>query len=143
LPSIFGEVTSDSILTEVVDTHEDILGLCENNSNDGTEVLSDINAHDFSDRLTEDEDVCQLSPDIIDCDDFEDPEGFYLDNELQEHTDDVPDFDELDYTEYNMIPIIIEQADEVVATHDKLVKLGKIPKDGTFYKYVNDETRDN
>jgi hypothetical protein len=46
------------------------------------------------------------------------------------------DFDELDYSNYNMLPISVEQADDVASTLDKLVKRGKIKKDGIFYKYL-------
>ena len=45
---------------------------------------------------------------------------------------------ELDYSNYTMLPICIEQADEVAFTLDKLIKQGKIPKDGIFYKYLKD-----
>ena len=62
---------------------------------------------------------------------------------LQEVTEEVIDEEtEVDYTNYrhyNMLPIRVEQADEVAFTPDKLVKQGKIPKHGIctskeFYK---------
>ena len=43
---------------------------------------------------------------------------------------------EVNYTDYNMLPISIEKADEVTFTLDKLVKQGKIPKHGIFSKYL-------
>jgi len=52
---------------------------------------------------------------------------------LIEYTDGPID---LDYSNYTMLPICIEQADEVAL--DKLIKQGKIPKDGIFYKYLKD-----
>lgn len=38
----------------------------------------------------------------------------------------------------NMIPISFEHADQVAVTLDKLIKNGIIPKEGIFYKYLND-----
>ena len=43
---------------------------------------------------------------------------------------------EINYTDYNMLPICVEQSDEVAFTLDKLVKQGKIPTNGIFYKYL-------
>lgn len=43
---------------------------------------------------------------------------------------------EVNYKYYNMLPICVEQADEVALTLDKLIKRGKIPKNGTFHKYL-------
>ena len=56
---------------------------------------------------------------------------------LQEVTEEVIDEEtEVDYTNCNMLPIRVEQADEVAFTLDKLIKQGKIPKHGIFYKYL-------
>lgn len=43
---------------------------------------------------------------------------------------------EVNYKYYNMLPICVEQADEVALTLDKLIKRGKIPKNGPFHKYL-------
>lgn len=43
---------------------------------------------------------------------------------------------EVNYKDYNMLPLCVERADEVVLTLDKLIKRGKIPRNGIFYKYL-------
>ena len=48
---------------------------------------------------------------------------------LIEYTD---DSSKVNYSNYTMLPICIEQAYEVAFTLDRLVKQGKIPKDGIF-----------
>ena len=40
------------------------------------------------------------------------------------------------YKDYYMLPICVEQADEVALTLDKLIKRRKIPKHGIFCKYL-------
>lgn len=120
--------------------HADVLGLEET---DSIEAFSDLTVNNGFDE---------------DVEDVEDPDGFYLDSDdntdynddahllieeerdcvLEEYRDNVFEYDELDYSKYNMIPISVDHADEVALTLDKLVTNGKIQKDGIFYKYLKD-----
>ena len=64
-------------------------------------------------------------------------ESLLLDNEMHdEDTEALSEPFEVNYKDYNMLPICVEQADEVALTLDKLIKRGKIPKNGIFYKYL-------
>lgn len=64
-------------------------------------------------------------------------ESLLLDNEMHdEDTEALSEPFEVNYNDYNMLPICVEQADEVALTLDKLIKRGKIPKNGIFYKYL-------
>lgn len=66
-----------------------------------------------------------------------DAESLLLDNEMHdEDTEALSEPFEVNYKDYNMLPICVEQADEVALTLDKLIKRGKIPKNGIFYKYL-------
>lgn len=66
-----------------------------------------------------------------------DAESLLLDNEMHdEDTEALSEPFEVNYKYYNMLPICVEQADEVALTLDKLIKRGKIPKNGNFYKYL-------
>ena len=66
-----------------------------------------------------------------------DAQSLLLDNEMHdEDTEALCEPFEVNYKDYNMLPICVEQADEVALTLDKLIKQGKIPKNGIFYKYL-------
>ncbi len=66
-----------------------------------------------------------------------DAESVILDEELtSQDTGTINDPLKLNYADYNILPICVEQADEVAFTLDQLVKQGKIPKYGIFYKYL-------
>ena len=66
-----------------------------------------------------------------------DAESRLLDNEMHDKdTEALSEPFEVNYKDYNMPPIGVEQADEVALTLDKLIKRGKIPKNGIFYKYL-------
>ncbi len=59
-----------------------------------------------------------------------DAESVILDEETSQDTGVINDQLRINYAEYNMLPICVEQADDVAFTLDKLVKQGKIPKMG-------------
>ena len=66
-----------------------------------------------------------------------DAESRLLDNKMNDKdTEALSEPFEVNYKDYNMLPICVEQADEVALTLDKLIKRGKIPKNGIFYKYL-------
>lgn len=65
-----------------------------------------------------------------------DAESLLLDNEMHdEDTEALSEPFEVNYKDY-MLPKCVEQPDEVAFTLDKLIKRGKIPKNGIFYKYL-------
>lgn len=57
-------------------------------------------------------------------------------NSQSDDTGDISDHVEIDYTDYEMLPICVDEADEVACTLDTLIRQGKVPKDGIFYKYL-------
>ena len=64
-----------------------------------------------------------------------DAESLLLDNEMRDKdTEALSEPFEVNYKDYNMLPICAEH--EVALTLDKLIKRGKIPKNGIFYKYL-------
>ena len=66
-----------------------------------------------------------------------DAESLLLDNEMHEQdTVALSEPFEVNYKDYNMLPICVKQADEVALTLDKLIKRGKIPKHIICYKYL-------
>lgn len=66
-----------------------------------------------------------------------DTESLLLDNKMHdEDTEALGEPFEVNYKDYNMLPICVEQDDEVALTLDKLINRGKIPKNGIFYKYL-------
>ena len=66
-----------------------------------------------------------------------DAESRLLDTEMDDKdTEALSEPFEVNYKDYYMLPICVEQADEVALTLDKLIKRRKIPKHGIFYKYL-------
>lgn len=66
-----------------------------------------------------------------------DAESLLLDNEmLDEDTEALSEPFEVNYKDYNMLPICVKQADEVALTLDKLNKREKLPKHRIFFKYL-------
>ena len=58
-----------------------------------------------------------------------DAESLLLDNEMRDKdTEALSEPFEVNYKDYNMLPICVEQDDEVALTLDKVIKQGKIPK---------------
>ena len=57
-------------------------------------------------------------------------------NEISRDEDTTSDLIVINYAYYNMLPICVEQADEVACTLDKLIKQRKISKNRIFYKYL-------
>ncbi len=122
--------------------YENQLGLPELDSIDApnSDLYVDLVAHpgihddtSVTENIEESEDFERF------CLDFDDQDVEMEETDeciIHDSTDNPFDFDELDYSNYNMLPISVEQADDVASTLDKLVKRGKVKKDGIFYKHL-------
>ena len=115
------------------------LKLKESQSDVSSDVLTDLYEIDESlsglDNEYDTEEFC-LDFDLESTEMISDAESVILDEETSQDTGANNDPLEINYADYNMLPICVEQADEVAFTLDKLVKQGKIPKNGIFYKYL-------